>query len=123
MPGNKKGHLPGEAGVARLGDRVSLTVRLPTELASRIDIWAGEHDGATRADAIVSLVEIGLGAGDNRGAAASLRDRAATLAEEQIDRMADATATDAERENRKSRLTDGPTAFRDIRRDRAESND
>jgi hypothetical protein len=118
MPGEKMGHLPGDAGAA-----AGVTVHLPAELASRIDAWAGEHDAATRAHAIISLVEIGLGAPDNQGAAAALRDRAATLAGQQIDRMADDTATDAERETRKNRLTDGPTPFREIRRDRPGSDD
>lgn len=123
MSGKTKGKASAKAGGAQGLDHASVTVRLPTELADRIDVWAGAHDATTRADAIVSLVEIGLAAGDNHGAAASLRSRAATLAGQQIDRMADATATDAERENRKNRLTDGPSAFRDVRRDRPGSND
>jgi metal-responsive CopG/Arc/MetJ family transcriptional regulator len=94
------------------------TVRLPVELLNRIDVWAGEHDAQTRTEAIRKLLEIGLTAKVSRVAAAGQRGRAATLADQQIDRMGDVSATSEERANRKRRLTEGPSAFREVRRDR-----
>jgi hypothetical protein len=93
-------------------------IRLPVELLNRIDVWAGEHDSQTRAEAIRKLLEIGLTTGGSRSAAAGQRGRAARLADQQIDLMGDASATMEERANRKRRLTEGPSAFREVRRDR-----
>jgi hypothetical protein len=101
-------------GVAR---RPTLTARLPAELVNRIDVWAGEHD-STRAEAIRTLVEIGLTTEVPHLAEGGQGGRAATLAGQQIDRMGDASATSEERANRKVRLTEGPSIFREVRHDR-----
>lgn len=93
-------------------------VRLPIELVNRIDLWAGEHDASTRVEAICKLLEIGLTAQDAVPASNTLHERAATLAGSQIDRMGDSTVTTEERATRKRRLTDGPSVFREMRRDR-----
>jgi hypothetical protein len=97
--------------------RPASTARLPAELIKRIDVWAGEHN-ATRAEAIRTLVEIGLTTGAPHAAAGGQGGRAATLAGQQIDRMGDVSATSEERANRKLRLTEGPSIFREVRRDR-----
>lgn len=94
------------------------TVRLPIALVNRIDVWAGEHDALTRAEAIRQLLEIGLMTREPRALKAGQRARAATLAEQQIDRMGDISATAQERTTRKLRLVDGPSVFRADRRDR-----
>lgn len=103
---------------SRLGDDIGFN--LPADVLNRIDVWAGEHDVTTREEAIHALLEIG--SNTSHGAAASLRTRAATLAGDQLDRMADGAANNEEREDRKSRLMDGPSAFRNARRDRPEEN-
>jgi hypothetical protein len=95
----------------------ALTVRLPVELVNRIDVWVDEHD-STRAEAIRTLVEIGLTKKIPRAAAGGQGGRAATLAAQQIDRMGDASATSEERATRKVRLTEGPSVFREVRHDR-----
>jgi hypothetical protein len=93
-------------------------IRLPVELLNRIDVWAGEHDAQTRADAILMLVELGLTVKAPRSAAGGQRARAEVLAGRQIDRMGDTSATTEERATRKQRLTDGPSVFREVRHDR-----
>lgn len=98
--------------------RPTAAVQIPVDLIDRIDHWAGEHDAPTRVEAICELVEIGLRAKDDLPASKTLRERAATLADSQIDQMGDSTATTEERATRKRRLTEGPSAFRDMRRDR-----
>jgi len=92
-------------------------VRLPIALVNRIDVWAGEHDARTRAEAIRRLVEVGLTAKAPRTPKAGQRARAAALAGHQIDRMGDTSVTAQERATRKLRLMDGPSVFRSARRD------
>jgi hypothetical protein len=113
----KRTHAP---RAAQSLSRDIVMVQLPGELVKRIDVWAAEHDGTARGDAICALVEIGLAVKDAHAAAPGLRARAASLAGQQIDQMSDTTATAGERRDRKSRLTDGPATFRDVRRDRPE---
>jgi hypothetical protein len=97
----------------------SVMVRLPAELVARIDAWAVEHGAPTRADAAGKLVEAGLAKKTRPPVAAQQLARAATLAGRQIDRMSDPAVTTEERATRKRRLTDGPSVFREVRRDRA----
>jgi metal-responsive CopG/Arc/MetJ family transcriptional regulator len=110
----------GDRKTAGRGTPPGATVRLPGELVKRIDNWAG--DTHTRAEAICKLVELGLTAATRRNTSGRQRTRAATLAARQIDEMADASATTAERANRKQRLTDGPSVFRAVRRDQGKAN-
>jgi hypothetical protein len=66
----------------------------------------------------VELIRAGIVAG---GAGARKNPKAASkasaMAGEQIDKMADASASDDERHTRKQRLLKGPQEFRDIRGD------
>lgn len=101
------------------GKQPVTAVRLPAELINRIDVWAGEHDTDKRSDAIRKLVELGLSAKPARTASGQQRDRAATLAGRQIDQMGDTSATHQENADRKRRLTEGPSVFREVRRDRS----
>ena len=105
----------GEPTVAK---HTPFAVRLPIALVNRINVWAGEHDVRTRAEAIRRLVEIGLTAKAPRASKAGQGARAAKLAGQQIDRMGDTSATPSERATRKLRLMDGPSVFRSARRDR-----
>jgi hypothetical protein len=101
------------------GKPVDLALRLPAELADRIDVWAIAHDAGAPADAVRRLIELGLAAKVRHAASARQRDRAASLAAQQIDQMADASATVQDRADRKQRLTEGPSMFRAVRRDRS----
>ena len=114
QPGKSKGSRPGSATRPPTS-----TVRLPLALIDRIDAWAGENDARTRVDAVCRLVELSLEPARGKAAGGQQRARAARLAANQIDRMGDDTASQAERTTRKRRLTEGPTTFRGVRRDQA----
>jgi hypothetical protein len=96
---------------------------LSAELVGRIDVWAGEHDGAARDDAIRKLIELGLAAKPRHTASSKQRARAAALAGRQIDQMSDVSASSEVQANRKQRLTEGPSVFRTVRRDRPKKTD
>ena len=97
-------------------DRAS-AAELPISLVEKIDLWSRENGVSTRDEAIQLLREISLSAPPVRVHGPAQRARATTLAEEQIDRMEDASATTQERADRKERLTGGPSVFRNVRRD------
>jgi hypothetical protein len=105
------------AGSRKAPGAPEISIRLSSALVEQVDAWARAHD-ATRVDAVHALVQSGLKAKDRRSAAPQLRDRAAALAGQQLDRMGDTGASTEERASRKSRLADGPSAFREVRRDR-----
>lgn len=92
----------------------------PNELAA-IDGWiADSNDPAlTRAHAVRRLVALGLSVQPSRGAGGGQRDRAATLANVHLDRMADTSASADDQARRKRRLLKGPSIVRDVRKDRA----
>ena len=110
----RRGPAPTGKG-AQIGERWH-----PNELAA-IDEWiAGSNEPAlTRAHAVRRLVALGLGVKASRAAGGGQRDRAATLANAQMDRMADASASVDDQANRKRRLLKGPSVFRAVRKDRS----
>src|SRR5258705_3505516 len=82
--------------------------------------WAeNQPDMPTLSEATRRLVELGLTVRSAAGPTAMAAARAAELAAKAIDKHADASALSAERESRKNRLLKGPSAFRDVRKDRA----
>lgn len=92
--------------------------RLPESLLAEIARWSERDDVASRSEAIRRLIEIGLQfGGQKRPFLASRAARAKELAEVQIDKMGDASATCEERSERKRRLTRGPSEFRENRVD------
>jgi metal-responsive CopG/Arc/MetJ family transcriptional regulator len=93
-------------------------VRLPKGMTARIDLWAEKHE-VPRSEAIRSLVELGLTVKPSRAPTRKAADRAAELASDVIDRHADRSAPATEQESRKLRLLKGPSAFRDMRKDRS----
>jgi len=94
-------------------------VRLPAGLTAEIDSWAAVRE-MNRFEAICRLVELGLTVRQKRQPPSSAqRTRAATLAGEQLDRMADSGASAEDRVTRKRRLLKGPSAFRAHRMDRS----
>ena len=118
-------------------------VRLPAELTAAVDRWGETHD-ANRSEAIRRLVELGLTVKTKarptgrRPPAALVADlaaetidslppkpiakpgrraRAKELARDAIEKMADPAASPEERDQRRRRLTKGPTEFREVRVD------
>jgi hypothetical protein len=96
---------------------------LSADLADRIERWANDHDVAVGNDAIRRLLELGLTVKIRHAASARQRDRAATLAGRQIDEMSDVSASHEVRAARKQRLTEGPSVFRTVRRDRSKKTE
>jgi len=94
-------------------------VRLPRSLISEIEKWAAAQGASiSRSEAIRRLVELalaGLRPIPRRSAKAAAK--ASDLAAEQIDKLADASATSEERQQRKRSLLKGPREFRDVRED------
>jgi len=96
-------------------------VRLPPELTAEIDAWAAKSGMTSRSDAIRKLVEMGLAGSPQRARDAEAGAKAKSMAAQELDRVADRTASSEERETRKRRLLKGPSEFREIRRDRPKS--
>lgn len=94
-------------------------IRLSDGLRARVDAWAAEQEGEpSRSEAIRRLVEIGLeSAPVGRRTSKKTAVKAAHLAGEMVDFLADPSATEEQRAKRKRRLLKGPTEFRDMRRD------
>ena len=114
VPNKRRGPAPTGKG-AQIGERWH-----PNELAA-IDDWiAGSNDPTlTRAHAVRRLVALGLNVQPSRAPGRGQRDRAASMANAQMDRMADASASVDDQASRKRRLLKGPSVFRDVRKDRA----
>jgi hypothetical protein len=101
-------------GVGR--DAVS-AVKMPRELTTRVDAWAGAH-GTVRSEAICRLIELGLNAvpaaaphHSSHGSPRRDPTEIEHLAAEQIDKLLDPALPASERERRIRRLTEGPPEF------------
>ena len=92
---------------------------LPDQLASVKDwIAAQPKPRPSRPEAIRRLVDLGLaGTQPMRQRSPNSASKASDMAGHQIDKLADSSATDDERQQRKRRLLKGPKEFRDIRGD------
>ena len=99
--------------------RRTASIRLPLALVEQIDMWAAKNNGQTRTGAVCELLEQSLSNAYSKNAGSRQQARAADLAASQIDRMSDATASRTEQVTRKRRLTEGPSMFRDVRRDKS----
>jgi hypothetical protein len=100
---------------------VQVVVRWQPEPLDALDKWVAEQeDKPTRAEAIRRLVELGLTVkAPARPASRPGRMlRAAELAANAIDKIADPAAAPEERAQRQRRLTKGPAEFREVRVDR-----
>jgi len=88
----------------------------PDRFAAAVRAVFGRSASAQKIEALrVELIRAGIMA---RGAGPRKSPRTASdMAGEQIDKMADPSASDAERHTRKQRLLRGPKEFRDIRGD------
>jgi Arc/MetJ-type ribon-helix-helix transcriptional regulator len=93
--------------------------RMPDELADRIDHWSTQQeDQPSRAEAIRRLVDIGLTVERPKQTSEIRARKAQEMAGEQLDQLADQSATTAEQASRKRRLLKGPEEFREVRVDR-----
>ena len=90
------------------------TIRLSSELRESVDAWAAKSDKPARPEAILRLVELGLGTTYRRESAPNRAGKASEMAAQEIDRISDPSATEEERQLRKRRLIKGPREFRDI---------
>ena len=100
-------------------------LRLPPSELALIDTWIKEQPKPrpSRPVAIRRLVEIGLMSykAPGRPTVAKGAARAAELAASVIEKQIDASTPAEERETRKRRLLKGPSAFREVRVDRAKA--
>ena len=108
-------------GRPRTGITPLMGFRADPVIRASIVRWAEKQpDMPTLSEAIRRLVEIGLAAKlASRPKAATGAARAAELAANVIEKHIDPSAPAEERESRKRRLLKGPSAFRDVRVDRA----
>ena len=101
-----------------------IALRLEPGLLARVDRWAAsQKDGPSRLEAIRRLIELGLAVALPAGVRTARAAQAAEMASEEIDRLADSSATDEERQLRKRRLIKGPKEFHDLRRNRPKAKE
>ena len=111
-----KAHLK-RRGRPATGKDPLVSARLPRALIDQVDAWAARNE-ATRPEAIRDLVELGLaGSKPMKRPDPKAASTASKMAGEQIDKLADSSATDEERDRRKRRLLKGPGEFRELRGD------
>jgi len=96
-----------------------MAIRLSGDIKKRVDSWAAKQaDKPGRSEAIRRLVEAALattGPAPKRSRKAAAK--AAGMAGEMIDRLADKSASPEEQAKRKRRLMKGPPEFREMRDD------
>ena len=94
-------------------------MRLSSELRENVDAWAARQtDKPGRSEAIRRLVELGLAESQPmKRRSPKAASKAIDLAGQQIDKLADPSATAEERQQRKRRLLKGPGEFRELRAD------
>jgi hypothetical protein len=110
--------IPKRRGRPATGRDPVSAIRLPVELTAAIDKWAARNEAASRSDAIRRLVELALsGSQPMSQRSPKATSKALDMAGQQIDKLADSSATAEERQQRKRRLLKGPGEFRDLRAD------
>jgi len=112
IPKKKRGPPP-------TGQGTPIMVRLQPVSLTNLDAWiATQDDRPTRPEAIRRILEAGLSAAQpEQQRPAAETARAAEMASEQIDKLADRSAPVEEQRARKRRLIQGPGDFREIRGD------
>ena len=123
-PKKHGGRRPGSGRPATGKDPVR-TMRLSDQFLASVDAWAaGQEDAPGRSEAIRRLVEIGLSKSEPPKqpkvltTAKQSAARAVEPAGNAIDKRSDQDASDDERKVRKRKLIQGPSVFRDARKDR-----
>jgi hypothetical protein len=123
MKSTRKNGTKKQRGRPATGQGLQIGTRWPDETVTMIDAWAAaQNDEPGRSEAIRRLVEIGLSKGPKQRRVLSTSKqsaaRAAELAAKVIDKHIDPAAAPAEREVRKRKLIQGPSPFRESRKDR-----
>jgi hypothetical protein len=97
-----------------------MVLRVPSNLRGVIVKWAeNQFDRPSLSEATRRLIELGLTVKSRPKQTFRTRaDRAHAMAGDQLDQLADDSATAQERANRKRRLLRGPEEFQDVRVDR-----
>ena len=112
--------VPKKRGRPATGKDPLVATRMPPALIKSIDAWAATRADGSRSEAIRRLVELGLaGSRPMQQRSPKAASKASALAGQQIDALADSSATHEERQQRKRRLLKGPGEFRDMRADLA----
>lgn len=93
-------------------------MRVNDDFLRIIDDWRRkQEDLPSRTESVRRLVELGLAAKTSHEPySKKSTDRAAEMAERQIDRLSDPSATSEERQSRKRKLLKGPSEFRGMRK-------
>lgn len=96
----------------------SIHLRLVPDQLTALDAWiAKQREPMSRPEAIRQLVAAGLvTASSHRSYSKKSADQAAEMAECQINRLSDPSATSEERKSRKRKLLKGPAEFRNLRK-------
>jgi hypothetical protein len=95
----------------------------PIARAAIVKWTKNQPDKPTLSEAVRRLVGLGLSAKAHVKRASRARaNKANAMAADQLDQLADPSATAEERETRKHRLLQGPTEFRNLRVDRAKAS-
>lgn len=100
----------------RAGRNALTTVRLPGAAWVQIDLWRRRHGAKTRSEAVQFLLRQALATAPGRRISEKFAAKASHLAGQEIDRLADPSATTGEQAKRKRRLIKGPSEFRTARR-------
>jgi Arc/MetJ-type ribon-helix-helix transcriptional regulator len=101
------------------GPGLGINVRLQAQQLEQLDDWIEkQREHRSRPEAIREILERALKhnqprrAGPHKGAS-----KAVVLAEKELDRLGDTSATEEERQSRKRRILKGPREFREMRKD------
>lgn len=107
-------------GRPRTGITPLMGFRADTATRAAIVKWAENHpDNPTLSEAIRRLVELGLTVKARPKQGSRVRaDKAKAMAANQLDQLADESATADEQASRKRRLLKGPEEFQNVRVDR-----
>jgi hypothetical protein len=97
-----------------------MVLRVPSNLRGVIVKWAeNQADRPSLSEATRRLIELGLTVNSRAKQTSRTRaDRAHAMAGDQLDQLADESATTQEQANRKRRLLKGPEEFQSVRVDR-----
>jgi hypothetical protein len=122
MKASKKNVVRKRPGRPATGQDPVTAIRLSEEMRAVVDDWAvRQADRPARSEAIRRLVEIGLAARAKALPSRRLRnahaDRAKELASKTIEKVIDPVTPPEERDQRRRRLTKGPSEFREDRID------
>ena len=119
MKASRKNVVRKKRGRPATGRDPVTAIRLSSELRENVDAWAARQtDKPDRSEAIRRLVELGLaGSQLMKRRSPKATSKAIDLAGQQIDKLADPSATAEEQQQRKRRLLKGPGEFRELRAD------